>query len=106
VAGVYNHNFTCGEGKMSIDYTVICYDEFDWMYADAQKEERLEALLRKFHAIECYPEVLAQWYRFIVISFGRTHPESDDEVYQILNNFGDGWYWYTDVESYILHKGH
>lgn len=68
---------------MGIDYRAFVYDDFDWSYANGDKEVYKEKLLRELEEAGCKAEVEAEFYNYIILDLGRNSP-AHGKVHEVL----------------------
>jgi hypothetical protein len=84
---------------MGVCYTVILQDDFNWNYDCADKHLAFHKLKKAFNKIGSRPEMIAEWYGYMVIDFDKTFiPEYERMILKCC----DSAYYFTDLDPGIM----
>lgn len=79
---------------MGLTYTAILQDGFDWAYIGTSKKKYLEKIQASFEALNrAKPELLGEWYGFMVLDFDKTSVWIEEYADIILKNCDTAHYW-------------
>ena len=56
---------------MGVDYTVLIYDDFDWNYANGDKEYHKQELTNKLREVYPFVTLEAEWHGYMVFDLDR-----------------------------------
>ena len=89
---------------MGIVYTVILQDDFDWNYVNKNKKEVLKEIQDEFgEAYRTRPELLGEWYGFMVLDCHKTAVWMD-EYKNIILRHCDTAHYCDDINPYEWKK--
>ena len=89
---------------MGIAYTALIQDDFDWNYVGKEKNSVLEEIQKEFEtAGRAKPELLGEWYGFMVLDCHKTSVWID-EYKEILLKYCDTAHYWDDNNPYIVNK--
>ena len=86
---------------MGTHYTALIYDDFDWEYANGDKEHHKQELIEKLSEFCPLVKLKAEWYGYMVFDLYRRHPETE-EIKEIL--LDQDLIYYYSCQDPILKK--
>lgn len=81
---------------MSVTYTVLLMDEFDWNYADKSKSEYIQKIEVELQGIQPIIRLEAEFYRHLVFELDRFSP-LNREIGTVLLKSADAVFYWSDI---------
>ena len=89
---------------MGIVYTAILQDDFDWNYIGKDKKKVLKNIQDQFSSLDrARPDLLGEWYGFMVLDCHKTAPWMDEYKAILLANC-DTAHYFDDINPYEMKK--